>query len=168
MHLETLNRISAQDFVRELGGIYEHSPWVAAEAAAMRPFAHSNALADAMRGIVDAADDSRKLDLIKAHPDLGGKFARAGSLTPESSREQAGLGLDRLDDAEFERFSDLNRRYRERFGFPFIICARLTTRDGVLAAFQARLGNDPSGEMAEALRQIHLIAGLRIGDKFSG
>eukprot|EP00903_Cladosiphon_okamuranus_P003567 g3565.t1 len=117
-----------------------------------------------MRRTVDASGASEKLQLIRSHPDLGGKLARAGALTEESTREQAGLGLDRLSDAEFTEFDRLNHEYRARFDFPFIICARLTTKSGVLEAFRKRLANSTAQEVAEALRQIHEIARLRIGD----
>ena len=85
-------------------------------------------------------------------------------MTEESTREQAGLGLDRLSDEEYEQFSNRNERYRERFGFPFIICARKTTKQGVLDAFEARLTNSRSAEISEALQQIHEIARLRLED----
>ena len=152
------------EFVACLGGIYEHSPWVAEQAAGERPFSSREHLADRMRSAVETASVTAKLALIRAHPDLAGKLARAGALSPESTREQAGLGLDRLSDAEFERFSDLNRRYRERFGFPFVVCVRLTDKPGILAAFERRLEHDIAAEMTEALRQIHHIARLRLED----
>lgn len=159
-----INRLTDDGFATTLGGVYEHSRWVAERVASERPFENRNALVAAMRTEVDAASDERKLELIRAHPDLAGKLARAGSLTAESTREQSGIGLDRLSDAEYERFSDLNERYRIRFGFPFIICARMTTRQGVLEAFDRRLANERDREIAEALRQIHHIARLRIED----
>ena len=152
------------EFVACLGGIYEHSPWVAEQAAGERPFSSREHLADRMRAAVETASVTAKLALIRAHPDLAGKLARAGALSPESTREQAGLGLDRLSDSEFERFSDLNRRYRERFGFPFVVCVRLTDKPGILAAFERRLEHDIAAEMTEALRQIHHIARLRLED----
>jgi 2-oxo-4-hydroxy-4-carboxy-5-ureidoimidazoline decarboxylase len=118
-----------------------------------------------MRMAVETAEDAGKLALIRAHPDLAGRLARAGGLTEASAREQGGLGLDRLSDEEFERFTGLNRRYRERFGFPFVICVRRTDKAGILAAFESRLGNDPAAEVTEALRQIHEIARLRLADR---
>ena len=162
--VDALNAMPKADFIACLGRIYEHSPWVAEQTADERPFSGKEHLADRMREAVENAGDSAKLALIRAHPDLAGKLARAGALSAESTREQAGLGLDRLSDDEFERFSDLNTRYRERFGFPFVICARLTDKPGILAAFARRVEHDAAEEIAEALRQIHHIARLRLDD----
>jgi len=162
--LARLNQLSEAEFLATLGGVHEHSPWIAEQAFAKRPFPNRDHLVAAMRGIVDSASEEQKLALIRAHPDLAGKLARAGSLTPESRHEQAGLGLDRLNDEEYDRFSTLNAAYRERFGFPFIMCARLTTKDGVLAAFLTRLKNNRISEIAAALEQIHHIARLRTED----
>jgi 2-oxo-4-hydroxy-4-carboxy-5-ureidoimidazoline decarboxylase len=129
-----------------------------------RPFSNIEALRIAMRQRVEDASEVEKLALIRAHPDLAGKLAKAGKLTQESTREQAGLGLDRLQDEEYEQFQKYNDSYREKFGFPFIICARLTTKQGVLEAFEKRLEHAPEIEVAEALKQIHEIARLRLGD----
>lgn len=162
--LSNLNALAVEDFVGLLGGVYEHSPWVARAVASQRPFADRDDLISAMRAAVEAASDEYKLGLIRAHPDLAGKLARAGGLTGESKREQAGLGLDRLTDEEFDAFTDFNERYRERFGFPFIICARLTTKQGVLDAFARRIGQSSEQEMQTALQEIHHIARLRMLD----
>jgi 2-oxo-4-hydroxy-4-carboxy-5-ureidoimidazoline decarboxylase len=163
--IHTLNQLNAAAFIHELGGIYEHSPWVAGRTAAHRPFANREALVRTMRATVDQAGMDEKIRLIRAHPDLGGKLARAGALTPESTREQAGLGLDRLSDAEYARLSALNTAYTAKFGFPFVICARLTTRADMMQAFEKRLAHDRDAEIAEALDQIHHIARLRLEDR---
>jgi 2-oxo-4-hydroxy-4-carboxy-5-ureidoimidazoline decarboxylase len=165
LSIRELNAMENDDFARLLGGIYEHSAWVARKAWEQRPFQDRGALVAAMRMAVETAEDAGKLALIRAHPDLAGRLARAGGLTEASAREQGGLGLDRLSDEEFERFTGLNRRYRERFGFPFVICVRRTDKAGILAAFESRLGNDPAAEVTEALRQIHEIARLRLADR---
>ncbi len=159
-----LNAASDGDFVTTLGGIYEHSDWVPQRMAAQRPFQDSESLRIAMRQTVENATESEKLVLIRAHPDLAGKLARAGKLTGESTREQAGLGLDRLDDEEYAQFQNRNECYRTKFGFPFIICARLTTKQGVLEAFEKRLEHSREMEIDEALKQIHEIARLRLED----
>ncbi len=163
--LDQLNAAPTDAFVDELGGIYEHSPWVAEAVVSLRPFDSPAALGRAMREAVDAAPPERRMELIRAHPDLAGKLARAGALSGDSTREQAGLGLDRLSDDEYERFSSLNAAYRERFGFPFIICARKHRRADVIAAFERRLGHDRGDEVDEAMRQIHDIAALRLADR---
>ena len=165
--VDALNAMPKADFVACLGAIYERSPWVAEQVMEARPFTDRKHLVDRMRATVDYAEASAKLALIRAHPDLAGKLARAGKLGEESSKEQAGLGLDRLSDEEFERFSTLNTSYRERLGFPFVICVRLTDKAGILSAFERRLGHDVTSEMAEALAQIHHIARLRVEDLVS-
>ena len=148
----------------EIGTLYEHSPWIAAEAWRQRPFGDRAALLEAMRRVVRAASGSRQLELIRAHPDLAGKFARAGTLGSHSASEQGGLGLARLDDQAFERFDRLNAAYRSRFGIPFVIAVRAQTRDGVLAAFETRLRHDRETEIATALDEIDRIAGFRLAD----
>jgi 2-oxo-4-hydroxy-4-carboxy-5-ureidoimidazoline decarboxylase len=162
--LSQLNRASDEDFVMILGGIYEHSKWVPRRLLRQRPFPDWGSLRLAMQDVVEAAGDLEKLALIRDHPDLAGKLARAGQLTAESAKEQAGLGLDRLTDEEYELFQRQNERYREKFGFPFIICARLTTKQGVLDAFEKRLENSADEEISQALKQVHEIARLRLED----
>jgi 2-oxo-4-hydroxy-4-carboxy-5-ureidoimidazoline decarboxylase len=160
--IEALNAASAAAFVEALGAIYEHSPWVAERSLEARPFDGIEALADAMAAAVERASEAEKSALILAHPDLAGRLARAGTLEAASAGEQAGLGLDRLADDEFEMFDGLNTAYRERFGFPFIIAVKRHTRASVLAAFRARLENDVVTERAAALQEIALIARLRL------
>lgn len=123
--LEQLNAMSTDAFVAALSGIFEHSPWVAEAAAAARPFGSIDALHGTMKDAVEAAGDARQLALINAHPELAGKAAVRGELTAESTREQSGAGLDRCTQAEFDRLQQLNRAYREKFGFLFIRGARL-------------------------------------------
>lgn len=164
MTLADLNAASRADFVAALGGIFEHSPWVAEGVADSRPFASVDAIHEAMVAVVDAAAIDRQLDLIRAHPDLAGKAARAGKLTAESTSEQQGAGLDRLTDAEFDDFHKLNDAYKARFGFPFILAVRGHDKHSILAAFRTRLQNDGDAERGEALRQIARIARFRLDD----
>ena len=162
--LSRLNDASEEDFIAALGGIYEHSDWVPRGLVKQRPFPNTETLRIAMQQCVESASEPEKLVLIRSHPDLAGKLAKAGKLTDESTREQAGLGLDRLQDEEYEQFQIYNDRYRGKFGFPFIICARLTTKQGILMAFKERFENSQEAEIAEALKQIHEIARLRLED----
>ena len=156
--LEALNRASRDELEHALGGVFEHSPWIAARALEARPFASVEALHAAMVAVVRRASRDEQLALLGAHPDLAGRAARAGALTNASAAEQSSAGLDRLDDQEYERFGRLNAAYREKFGFPFIIAVRRHDKKQILAAFETRLGNTASQELETALSQVFLIA----------
>ena len=164
MRLEQLNSASTEEFVGALGGVFEHSPWVAEAVADQRPFTSVEILHGAMVVAVEKAGQAAQLGLIRAHPDLAGKAARQGSLTVESTSEQRGAGLDRLTDEEFEEFHRLNKAYQSRFGFPFILAVRGHNKHSIMAAFRQRLDHNAGEEVAEALRQIALIARFRLHD----
>lgn len=142
-----------------MSALFEHSPWVEARADARASSGDRHA--DLMT-VVRESTAEEQLALIRAHPELAGKAAVA--LTEASAAEQASAGLDRLSQAEFDRFHALNAAYREKFGFPFIICVRLTDKAGILAAMERRLDNDRDTEIAEALAQIGEIVRLRLED----
>lgn len=165
--LADLNAADRDAFVAAIGHAFERSPWVAAEAWDRRPFATVDGLHAAMIASMWAAPASRKLALIEAHPDLAGKAAIAGDLTADSANEQASAGLDRLSAEEFATFTRLNSAYRERFGFPFIICVREQSTGSILAPFERRLAHDREAEMETALTEIAKIAWLRLADMLS-
>lgn len=166
--LDTLNKSGKADFVRLLDGVFEAAPWVAEQAYAGQPFATVAALHDAMMAAVRARPRQEQIAFVGCHPDLAGKAARAGTMAPASVAEQAGLGLDQLSDAEFLRFEKLNSDYRQKFGFPFVICVRRQTRDAVLDAFERRLSNDTDAELAAALTEIGHITRLRLVERVEG
>lgn len=147
--------MTRDEFLARYGGVYEHSPWVA-EGCWPPP----QDLPAAMRAVVDAAPRERKLALIRAHPELASRTKMAEA----SVKEQAGVGLDQCTPEEFEAFQRLNAAYNARFGFPFIYAVKGATRAQILAAFEARLGNDPETEFETAIAQIHRIAGFRLAD----
>src|SRR5262245_9101237 len=163
--LEALNAMDQRGFVQALGDTVEHASWVAEAAAARRPFADMAALLRAMTEAVKSASDDRKLALIKGHPDLAGKAARAGTLTADSKAEQASAGLDSLSEAEFSRFQLLNNDYRKKFGMPFIVCVRRHSKDSILHQFERRLRNDTTAEIEAALNEIFRIAALRLDQR---
>jgi len=162
--LATLNSADRPAFTAALGNLFEHSPWVADETWPRRPFRDAIHLHAELCRTMQAAPPDRRLALIRAHPDLAGRLARQHQLTPESAREQSSAGLNRLSDAEFAEFQRLNDAYRVKFGFPFVICARLNAKDTILAAMRARLPNEPATEQAAALAEIEKIAWLRLQD----
>src|SRR5258708_26337511 len=136
-----------------------------AEAAWTRsPCANVGALHRALCGIVEAAGEGRQLALIRAHPDLVGRAALAGTLTPASTSEQASAGLNRLTADEIAAFQTLNQEYKERFGFPFVICARLNRKEAILKGFRERLNTSREEEIKTALEEVFKIARLRLQD----
>lgn len=165
--LDGLNECSRNGFVAALGAVFEHAPWVAEAAFGQRPFATVAAVHKAMADALRQADAERQLSVIRAHPELGSRLARA-DLTTASQAEQGSLGLDRLSEAEFDRFTEFNATYRARFGFPFIICVRRHTRDSILRQFAGRLGNNEATERAAALDEIALITRLRLVEMLDG
>ncbi|WP_233801853.1 2-oxo-4-hydroxy-4-carboxy-5-ureidoimidazoline decarboxylase [Paraburkholderia sp. HP33-1] len=162
--LDQLNSISGGAFVAALSGIFEHSPWVAEVAARERPFASIDELHRRMSQIVETSGEDKQLALIAAHPELAGKAAVRGELTAESTREQSGAGLEQCTREEFDKLHELNRAYREKFGFPFILAVRGYDRHGIIANFESRVNNSRAEEMRASLDQIYRIARLRLDD----
>ena len=156
--LAKINTLNRESFIALLGGIFEHSPWVAAGAYSAGPFGDRDQLHRAMCGVVAAASHEEQLGLIRAHPDLVGR----ATLTRDSRAEQSDAGLMELSVGEIATFSEYNRRYKERFGFPFVICARLHKKEAILAAFPVRLCHSPQEEHRQALEEIYKIAGIRL------
>ena len=154
------NSCSAEQFVKLLGGVFEHSPWVAAAVVDRRPFPSHGALHAAMCEAVRAAGEAAQLALIAAHPDLVGRAV----LTDASAREQAAAGLTELSPAEVARFDRYNADYKARFGFPFVICARRNKKEAMLRAFPERLTHTREQEMETALDQIFQIAAFRLDE----
>ena len=170
--LEQLNAASPAEALALLDGLYEHSPWIAEEALAQRPFRSLAHLKHALAQVVRTAELDAQLALIRAHPELAGKAMVAKSLTAESTNEQSKAGLTQCTPEEFERIQQLNAAYNERFGFPFILAVRGPRGTGlskqeIIDTFARRLDNHPEFELAEALRNIHRIAEIRLNDKFA-
>lgn len=164
MTLEQLNSCDQTSFVVAIGHVFEHSPWIAFETWPRRPFRDRAHLHAELCSTLRRADPGRQLALIQAHPDLAGRLAPHDSLTAESSREQASAGLNTLGSDELRKFQTLNEAYRTRFGFPFVICARLNAREAILQAMESRLKHSLTEERAAALSEIEKIAWLRLAD----
>jgi 2-oxo-4-hydroxy-4-carboxy-5-ureidoimidazoline decarboxylase len=158
--LAELNALKGAEFTRIVGPVFEHSPWVVARTAAQRPFESREALHAALVATVRKASADEKLSLIRAHPDLIGD----AHLTAASQTEQASAGLQDATAEEAKQFREYNRQYRERFGFPFVICARLNKKEAIARAFPLRLRNSREQEMETALQEISKIAELRLQD----
>ena len=170
--MTTLSDLNACDpliFVETLRGIYEHSPWIPAASTAMRPFSGIAALKQALQAAVEVGGPEKQLALLRAHPELAGKAAIAGALTAESTGEQAASGLNLCSAEEYAELHALNAAYNAKFGFPFILAVKGPTghgltRQAIIDTFARRLKNQRVDEMAEALRQVHRIAEIRLND----
>ncbi|MEJ8475915.1 2-oxo-4-hydroxy-4-carboxy-5-ureidoimidazoline decarboxylase [Roseibium algae] len=163
--IATLNTFSQAQFVEAFGDVAEHTPWVAQEAFKAAPFQDRCAVIKAFETAMRAAPRDCQLALIRAHPDLAGKAALAGEIADDSKREQAGVGLDTLTPAEFSVFNDLNTRYLERFGFPFIFAVKGADKHMILNGFDQRISNTPEVEFETALTQITRIIRFRLEDR---
>ncbi len=150
-------------FVQRFGGVFEHSPWVAERAWSKRPFDSVESLHAAMLQVVRAAAIEEQLALVRAHPELAGSEAAERKLTPDSTSEQGRLGFTALSKNELDEMAQLNRRYRDKFGFPCIVALRLhASRDSVVADMRRRLGNNGEAELRNALEQVGHIARGRL------
>ncbi len=169
--LEQLNAAPAAEAAALLDGLYEHSPWIAGAALAQRPFRSLAHIKHAMVQVLAQAAPEQQLGLIRAHPELAGKAMVSKTLTAESTNEQDKAGLTDCTPEEFARIQQLNADYNARFGFPFILAVRGPRGTGlrkkeIIDTFARRLSNHPDFERAEALRNIHRIAEIRLNDKF--
>jgi 2-oxo-4-hydroxy-4-carboxy-5-ureidoimidazoline decarboxylase len=160
--LAALSALPQDAFVARLEGIFEHSPWIAERTWSAGPFDSVDALHAAMCLVVDTADATEQLALICAHPELAGKEAEEGTLTTASTGEQRGAGLDQCSKAELERLRRLNKDYRARFGFPFVVAVKGLTRHQIMDRVEARLANDRDTEFRTCLNEIGKIARFRL------
>ncbi len=160
LNLDKVNTLERHEFTHVFAPLFEHSPWIAARTAGKRPFRNRADFLAALCDTVMKANDEEKLCLIRAHPDLVGNAI----LTAESGREQASAGLGDISPEERAQFERYNSLYKEQFGFPFVICARLNRKEAILEAFPRRLANSQAQEMETALKEIFKIADLRLKD----
>lgn len=157
--------LSREAFVEQYGDVYEHSPWVAEDAfetGISEQHDVPEALAELMGAMLQKAPAEQQIAVIRAHPDLAGKAAKSGTLTDDSTREQAGAGLDQCTEEEYARFEKLNSAYKEKFGIPFVIAVKGLDRHAILAAFETRLENGQDEERRTAIEQIINIARFRL------
>lgn len=158
MNLTDLNALEPIGLTDALGAIFEHSAWVAAAVTAKRPFSSVAELHAAMCAAMRAAPKDRQLELIGAHPELAARI----TMTSDSVSEQRGAGLDSLTSAEHAALLGLNRAYRARFGFPFILAVKGKDKNEIRAALESRVGNDAATEFETALGEIEKIARFRL------
>ncbi len=162
--LQAINSYNQEQFVTGLGKLFEGPPWIVTQSWNAHPFASVAQLYQTLCDVMYSAPLERQVALLRAHPDLVGRAALAGTLTPESTREQASAGLDALSPEEIAAFTELNGSYQTRFGFPFVICARENKKASILAGFHERLHHTRPQEVAIALGEVAKICRLRLRD----
>lgn len=162
--LEEINKLGKEAFVQVLGGLFEGRPWIVARAWSKRPFASLEAFHQTLCSIMYESSPGQQVALLSAHPDLVGRAALTGTLSPASTSEQAAAGLDRLTPSEIAAFQYYNQAYRARFGFPFVICARENKKESILAGFALRLSHTYEQEIHLALAEVAKICALRLSD----
>ncbi|NYE08131.1 OHCU decarboxylase [Bacillus niacini] len=162
--MEEVNQMSKEEFVQKVGWVFEHSPWVASAAWGNMPFESHENLLQTMIDIVQNAEESMQLALLRSHPDLGTRL----QMSEVSQKEQAGAGLDKLSKEEFEEFVSLNMMYVNKFQFPFIMAVKGQSKETILAAMKQRVHNSYEEEYRIALGEVYKIAGFRLNDIFIG
>ena len=162
--LEEINALEKEAFVQALSGLFEGRPWIVARAWSKRPFSSVGALHQVLCSVMYESSPGQQVALLSAHPDLVGRAALAGTLSPASTSEQAAAGLDRLTPTEIAAFQHYNQAYRARFGFPFVICARENKKESILAGFALRLTHTYEQEIHLALTEVAKICALRLSD----
>lgn len=162
--LHEINTLDQPHFTAALSNLFEGPPWIVAQTWHARPFTSLEHLHQALCQVMYTAPIEQQVALLQEHPDLVGRAALAGTLSPASTGEQAAAGLDRLSQDEIATFQQLNQSYRERFGFPFVICARANKKESILAGFAARQHNSRQQEIATALAEVAKICFFRLQD----
>ena len=164
--IETLNVMSQTEFVVALEGIFEHSPWVAERAWAHLPYYSLNDLFEHLLAVIDEASELEKLTLLRAHPQLAGKEAKAGTLTDASLKEQLAVQLNALTPEEYKKISYWNDAYFSKFSFPFIVAVKDHNKDSLFQCFEQRLHHSHQEELSEAIKQVGMIARYRFYERF--
>lgn len=165
--LHEINTLDKDSFLHALGSLFEGPPWIVSEVWSSRPFTSVEYLYTLLCTVMYSASTEKHVALLLSHPDLVGRAALAGTLTPASASEQASAGLDRLTPAEIDTFSQLNQAYCARFGFPFVICVRENKKESILAGFATRLQNSRRQEITLSLGEVAKICALRLHDLMS-
>ena len=167
MKLAEINTFSSEAFSSRLGGIFEHSPWVAERAAGARPFADVAALHAAMAAAMHTAPHAQQLALLRAHPELAGRAMVAKTLTADSTNEQSRSGLTNCSPAEFAQLQALNAAYNKKFGWPFILAVKHLDRATIIRTFSERIESSAADEFEACLANIEKITRWRLDDQVS-
>ncbi|KAJ8246205.1 hypothetical protein GJAV_G00264900 [Gymnothorax javanicus] len=162
MDISVVNSLSYEEFLEIFGNVVEKCPLVAAAVWSQRPFTSVGDIETAIADFISSLPNSGKEGILRCHPDLAGRDLQRGTLTPESQAEQSQAGLTQLEPGEAEHIAALNARYKQRFGFPFVICARKNDKPAILQQLSQRVSNEPGQELLTAIQEVKKICRLRL------
>lgn len=160
---ERLDRLSVEALRETLTRCCGSRRWVEGMIA-RRPFVTDDAVHQAADAAWSEASDEDVLEALSHHPEIGADLdalrARFASTASWSAGEQAGVAA--ASEETLIALRDGNRRYKERFGHIFVVCASGKRADEMLALLTARLDNDPAREIRIAAEEQRKITHLRL------
>ncbi|XP_051882587.1 2-oxo-4-hydroxy-4-carboxy-5-ureidoimidazoline decarboxylase [Pristis pectinata] len=164
MEIQVFNSMDYEEFVDKFGNVIEKCPLVAAAVWTNRPFTSLAALEKMFGDFIDLLPPSGKEGILRCHPDLAGRDLLRGTLSSESQGEQIQAGLTNLTVAQRSQLSELNASYKNRFHFPFVICARMNDKDTIIKQLSSRIHNSPEHELNTSIAEVKKICHLRLLD----
>ncbi|KAF8728878.1 hypothetical protein HU200_018173 [Digitaria exilis] len=157
--MATPTTLSVEDVLRVNG-----SRRFAAAMAAASPFASlADALLAARRIWLNEVDVNGWLEAFAAHPAIG----TTSPSVPKWCKEEQSAALSTATDSTAQELAEWNAKYREKFGFVFMICASGRTTPEVLAELKRRYVNRPVVELEAAAQEELKITELRLAKLFS-
>ena len=160
--LERWNAQEAADAAREVLPCCGSGGW-AEELARRRPFSSAEELLAASDTVWWGLPEEEWHAAFDSHPRIGQQQAQAATAKSLEWSSQEQRGAMAADDGVKTELAEGNRRYEEKFGRIFIVCAKGKTAEEILAILKRRLGNRPEAELREAAEQQRQITALRLG-----
>ena len=161
--IDKINKLSRSEFVEIFANIFEKTKWIAEKLYNQKPFDNFRDLSSKMLGIFETAGKETQLKILEAHPDLADKVT-VNLLTSNYWSEQSNAGLDQCSEEEFNEFKNLNKSYKQKYGFPFVIAVKGKNKIEILSEFKKRILNSIDAEFNEAIIQVGKIANLRLNE----
>ena len=158
--VDRLNELAAGDVEAELRGVCGAQAW-ARTVASQRPFRDPAALLAAAEAAWDGLAREDWLEAFAAHPRIGESRTAAGADASAWSREEQSRAME-SSGSTGALLAHAQRRYQERFGHVFLICASGRTAEEILTACSARLAHDAEAELRIASEEERKIGRLRL------
>ncbi len=158
--IDKFNKLSKAEFISIFGNIFEKTEWIAEKCYESKPYYNLDELVSQMMKIFENIKKEKYLEILNSHPDL----AVEKKLTKDSKNEQKNASLNQCTGEEFTEFKKLNKEYKKKFGFPFIIAVKGKNKEEILNSFRQRITNNINLEFEEAKKQVKIIASLRLSE----